>query len=132
MGRYLAALGLSTALAGAAAMPTGVEAAAAVGFGGQGGGALQGRIAPIDEVQFFWGGRNYCWYPLGWRGPGWYWCGYAGRPGLGWGGPDGWRGWRGRPGDRGHGPSGRGPRGPVVHPPVMGHPPGAGHPPKKP
>jgi hypothetical protein len=39
------------------------------------------------------GGRNYCWYSAGWQGPGWYWCGYASRRGLGWGGGEGWHGW---------------------------------------
>jgi hypothetical protein len=51
-------------------------------------------VAPIETVQFIWGGRNYCWYDSGWRGPGWYWCGYDGRRGLGWGGVYGWHGWR--------------------------------------
>ena len=32
------------------------------------------------------GGYDYCWADDGWPGPGWYWCGYAYRPGLGWGG----------------------------------------------
>ena len=32
--------------------------------------------------------------PDGWHGPGWYWCGYHHRVGLGWGGPEGWNGWR--------------------------------------
>jgi hypothetical protein len=50
---------------------------------------------PLDAVQFFWGGRNYCWYDGGWQGPGWYWCGYPWRRGYGWGGPYGWHGWRG-------------------------------------
>ena len=35
-----------------------------------------------EDVQYFYGGRNYCWYPYGWNGPGWYWCGYASRRGL--------------------------------------------------
>ncbi|WP_412772788.1 hypothetical protein [Nitrobacter sp.] len=47
----------------------------------------------IQPVQFFYGGRNYCWYDDGWRGPGFYWCGYAFRRGLGWGGGAGWHGW---------------------------------------
>ena len=38
-------------------------------------------------------GRTYCWYDSGWNGPGWYWCGYAWRQGLGWGGAYGWHGW---------------------------------------
>lgn len=50
-----------------------------------------------QDVQYFYGGRRYCFYPDGWRGPGYYWCGYAWRRGFGWGGPMGWRGW-GRPG----------------------------------
>jgi hypothetical protein len=50
--------------------------------------------AITEPVQFFFGGRNYCWYEDGWQGPGWYWCGYAYRPGFGWGGPIGWNNWR--------------------------------------
>ena len=49
----------------------------------------------LEETQFIYGGRNYCWYAGGWHGPGYYWCGYAGRRGFGWGGPAGWHGWRG-------------------------------------
>ncbi len=48
----------------------------------------------FEQAQFFWGGQNYCWYYNGWRGPGYYWCGYAWRRGYGWGGPVGWNGWR--------------------------------------
>jgi hypothetical protein len=69
-------------------------------------------FAPIEKTQFLWGGRNYCWYPDGWHGPGYYWCGYAYRRGFGWGGGPGWHGWgrggRGR-GPVGHGPVGHGP-----------------------
>jgi hypothetical protein len=56
-------------------------------------GTAADTLAAIEKSQFFYGGRNYCWYPDGWHGPGFYWCGYAFRPGLGWGGPIGWRGW---------------------------------------
>lgn len=49
----------------------------------------------LDRVQFFYGGRNFCWYDSAWRGPGFYWCGYAWHRGFGWGGGQGWRGWRG-------------------------------------
>jgi hypothetical protein len=49
----------------------------------------------VEQVQFFYGGRDYCWYDDGWQGPGFYWCGYAWRRGIGWGGGAGWRGWRG-------------------------------------
>ena len=76
-------------------------------------GASQAMAAPMSvdplagardaglkqDVQYFYGGRQYCFYPDGWRGPGFYWCGYNGRRGYGWGGPMGWRGWGGpRPG----------------------------------
>ena len=56
---------------------------------------LTGLVAsPIEDVQYYvYGGRRYCFYPDGWRGPGYYWCGYAWRRGFGWGGPMGWRGW---------------------------------------
>ncbi len=49
----------------------------------------------FTPVQYFLGGRQYCFYPGGWHGPGWYWCGYAYRRGFGWGGGAGWHGWRG-------------------------------------
>jgi hypothetical protein len=52
------------------------------------------EIGVIDNVQYVWRGRRYCWYDDGWRGPGWYQCGYHLRVGLGWGGPVGWHGWR--------------------------------------
>jgi hypothetical protein len=54
--------------------------------------AETGAIA--EQVQFRFSGRDYCWADDGWRGPGWYWCGYAYRPGFGWGGPVGWNNWR--------------------------------------
>src|SRR6202041_4005076 len=52
--------------------------------------------SPVEQAQFVWGGRNYCWYASGWRGPGWYWCGYAWRRGIGWGGGAGWHNWNHR------------------------------------
>lgn len=65
----------------------------------------------IGLLSFLFGGRQYCWYDAGWQGPGWYWCGYQSRRGLGWGGGDGWNGHRGgggrgggyRVGQAGHG-----------------------------
>jgi len=54
-----------------------------------------GELPSLDRVQFIFGGRNFCWYDNGWRGPGFYWCGYAFRSGYGWGGVAGWNGWRG-------------------------------------
>src|SRR5436853_3909627 len=54
-----------------------------------------GQVDPIQNVQVFvWHGRRYCWYDDGWHGPGFYWCGYAWRSGIGWGGGVGWHGWR--------------------------------------
>lgn len=58
--------------------------------------ALRGAIVSlsmIDKAQFMYLGRPYCWYPYGWAGPGWYWCGYGTRTGLGWGGGHGWNNW---------------------------------------
>jgi hypothetical protein len=70
----------------------------------------------LQRVDYFYNGRNYCWYYDGWQGPGWYWCGYAWRRGYGWGSPVwGWNNWAWRgprynrgPGFRhyGHGPGG--------------------------
>jgi hypothetical protein len=57
-----------------------------------------GDMPTLDRVQFIYLGRNYCWYDGGWRGPGFYWCGYAWRQGFGWGGGWGWRGWYGHRG----------------------------------
>lgn len=57
----------------------------------------------LEQAQWAWGGRQYCWYPNAWRGPGYYWCGYAYRRGFGWGGPAGWNGWRYDRGWRGRG-----------------------------
>jgi hypothetical protein len=45
------------------------------------------------EVHHSWRGRTYCWSESGWKGPGWYRCGFAARRGSGWGGPAGWHGW---------------------------------------
>jgi hypothetical protein len=59
-----------------------------------------GDSAALERVQFIFGGHNFCWYDAGWQGPGFYWCGYANRRGLGWGGGDGFHGWHGA-----HGPA---------------------------
>ena len=47
----------------------------------------------LEEAQYRWRGRSYCFYFDGWNGPGWYRCGWRHRRGMGWGGPTGWRGW---------------------------------------
>jgi hypothetical protein len=75
-------------------------------------GTAADELAAVETVQFFWQGRRYCWYDVGWRGPGWYRCGFRWRRGLGWGGPLGWRGWR-RPGIR----TGQGPNRPGINRP---------------
>lgn len=62
-------------------------------------GSAADRLSLIEQSQFVYLGRNYCFYDDGWNGPGWYWCGYRYRPGYGWGGGLGWRGW-GRGGGR--------------------------------
>ena len=56
--------------------------------------AAADELAAVETVQFNWRGHRYCWYNRGWRGPGWYRCGFSGRRGMGWGGPRGWHGWR--------------------------------------
>ena len=89
------------ALTAAIALGAGSAAEAAIGDGVLGGRAPLANATQIENAQFIFGGRNYCWYDDGWRGPGWYWCGYANRSGLGWGGGGGWHGWR--RGGGGHG-----------------------------
>jgi hypothetical protein len=70
-------------------------------------------VALIEKTQFIYLGRNYCFYDDAWNGPGYYWCGYAYRPGLGFGGGRGWHGWGGGGGGfhRGGGFRGGGPGG---------------------
>jgi hypothetical protein len=74
------------------ALPIGVAQAAPISP--QGFKAAAGDQSVIDQVQYRYAGREYCWYDDGWRGPGFYWCGYRLRTGFGWGGPQGWHGWR--------------------------------------
>jgi hypothetical protein len=57
--------------------------------------AAADNVNIVESVQFIWLGRDYCWYDDGWQGPGWYWCGYEFRRGLGWGGGYGWHNWSG-------------------------------------
>jgi hypothetical protein len=81
-----------------AVLPIGVSQAGVIGPQGV-GAALQEQTL-VDQVQYRWGGHEYCWYPDGWKGAGWYRCGYRLRVGFGWGGPAGWHGWRWRDHDR--------------------------------
>jgi hypothetical protein len=94
---------LALAVAGAASLPIADVAQAAVSDGVVSGASQPAQIAPIEKTQFFFGGYRYCWYPGGWRGPGWYYCGFPWRYGYGWGGGYGWRGWGGGRGWRGGG-----------------------------
>ena len=57
--------------------------------------AAADSLSIVESVQFVWLGHEYCWYDDGWRGPGWYWCGYAFNNGYGWGGGYGWHHWHG-------------------------------------
>jgi hypothetical protein len=72
-------------------------------------GVYRGNDRPmLEDVQLYvFGGRNFCWYDAGWEGPGYYWCGYSWRRGIGWGGGFGWNGWRGGHGGGGHASSAR-------------------------
>jgi hypothetical protein len=75
------------------ALPIGLAQAAPISS--QGIGAAVEEQSVIDHVQYRWAGAEYCWYDDGWRGPGFYRCGFRLRVGQGWGGPAGWHGWRG-------------------------------------
>jgi len=97
-------------LIGAAVLATPMmikPSAAAVGAAPAGLSDAADQLIATENAQYSWGGRRYCWYDDGWSGPGFYWCGYSWRRGLGWGGPVGWRGW-GHSGFRGPGRPGIG------------------------
>jgi hypothetical protein len=55
--------------------------------------AIATDFALAEPAQFISRGKPYCWYPYGWAGAGWYWCGYGTYAGVGWGGSYGWNGW---------------------------------------
>ena len=85
---------LTLAAMAAGVMLTGTRAEAASLPGQNGIRPAVDALALIDTVQFVYGGRRYCWYDIGWNGPGWYWCGYSGRRGYGYGGGRGYRNWQ--------------------------------------
>jgi hypothetical protein len=58
---------------------SGVSPAAATPMVNLGALAHGDGATQIQQAQFVWGGRQFCWYPGGWNGPGWYWCGHAWR-----------------------------------------------------
>ena len=104
MRRFLITIAAATAfVAGAPIMGASVGAAPIVAPGAT--RAAADGLNIVESVQFIWLGHEYCWYDDGWRGPGWYWCGYAFNSGYGWGGGYGWRGGHG---GRGGGHGGRG------------------------
>ena len=84
-------LGCAVLLSAWALAPVRVEAAPAAGPTAM--RAALTDLSVVEAAQFFHLGRPYCWYPYGWAGPGWYWCGYGTRAGLGWGGSQGWNNW---------------------------------------
>jgi hypothetical protein len=87
-------LGLVVALAGTIAAGlalSGGAQAAPVSSAAIGDAAAAFNV--VDKTQYIYGGRSHCWYNSGWKGPGWYWCGYRWRRGYGWGGPRGWNNW---------------------------------------
>jgi len=89
--RFVIVAASTLAIGGALAIGT---AQAAVQGGADAMRAASENGSIIEQAQFRFGGYDYCWADDGWRGPGWYWCGYAYRPGFGWGGPIGWNSWR--------------------------------------
>lgn len=88
-------LALSLALVSCAVMPLWDVAEASIVDGPFAPATEIKHIAPVEEALFIHRGVTYCWYPSGWRGPGFYRCGWAWRSGLGWGGGWGWNGWGG-------------------------------------
>jgi len=91
--RHSIKLGMLALLASTALMTARADAASALNSNGI--RAAIDDLSMIDSVQVYViDGRRFCWYDDGWQGPGWYWCGYAWRRGLGWGGGYGFHGWR--------------------------------------
>jgi hypothetical protein len=125
-------LGRTKAIILAAMVSTGLIGSGAIDTGRAEAGpviAPNGVTIVDDRRAFFYRGRHYCWYHAAWRGPGWYWCGYAWHRGFGWGGVYGWHHWHGgRPGypHGGYHPGGGKPGGGK---PPAGNPPGGGKPP---
>ena len=96
---------LSMMVAGSFAFPLGTAAEAAIADSPFVSADHVTHVAPVEDANFVHLGIPYCWYPNGWRGAGFYECGFAWRTGFGWGGPWGWNGWGGgwRSGWNGHG-----------------------------
>ncbi|MDX2156559.1 MAG: hypothetical protein SFW09_08610 [Hyphomicrobiaceae bacterium] len=78
------------ALAGASVLGSAAIAAPIAPASGPG---VDARDLPVEAVQYYHNKRQHCWHWDGWKGPGWYWCGYHKRRGYGWGGGAGWNKW---------------------------------------
>jgi hypothetical protein len=89
MQKILRSVGISVAFAVTSFISG--EAGAMPG-GGPGKAALE-QIGVVEQAQYSYGGKDYCWYDDGWNGPGWYVCGQYTVRGVGWGGGSGWHGW---------------------------------------
>ena len=88
MNKLFIGIAAAASLSGAAAAYAQTDGAPRLIFGVDRVGDMSG----LTKAQFVYLGQQYCWYPSGWRGPGFYYCGYAWRHGYGWGGPAGWMG----------------------------------------
>jgi hypothetical protein len=66
---------LSLALASCAGMPLCDVAEASIVDGPFPPASEMKNIAPLEKALFIHRGIAYCWYPNGWRGPGFYQCG---------------------------------------------------------
>ena len=108
------AFAIVTAVISAGTIGIGSTQAAPLAFAGKLGAAVDGH-GLVEQTQFIFEDKEYCWYDDGWHGPGWYWCGYALRQGFGWGGPVGWHDWdRHHPPRPVHGPGSS--HNPIVNP----------------
>ena len=63
--------------------------------------ALASTPLAVEKTGYFYGGNQYCFYPNGWRGPGYYLCGFPLRRGFFF--PRGFGGFGRGPGFGGHG-----------------------------
>jgi hypothetical protein len=84
---------LALAFAAAGALMMGALSGTAQAAPASGLGAAVDTLGLVEQTQYVYGGYRHCWYGSGWKGPGWYRCGYRWRNGYGWGGPVGWNGW---------------------------------------
>jgi hypothetical protein len=65
-------LTLTLAVSLASCVPLMVAAHAAIGSGAASVRTQLQASVPLHRIQYVYGGYNYCFYPNGWHGPGWY------------------------------------------------------------